>query len=71
MIHFAMNLFSIEDPKRIIKIGDSRIDIEEGKNANCLYSIGVTTGAQTKSQLQEAAPDYIIDNLKELINIIK
>lgn len=71
MIHFAMNLFSIEDPKRIIKIGDSQIDIEEGKNANCLYSIGVTTGAQTRSQLQEAAPDYIFDNLKELINIIK
>jgi phosphonatase-like hydrolase len=71
MIHFAMNLFSLQDPKSIIKIGDSKIDIEEGKNANCLYSIGVTTGAQTKSQLQEAAPDYIIDNLKELFNIIK
>jgi phosphonatase-like hydrolase len=71
MIQFAMNLFSIEDPKRIVKVGDSKIDIEEGKNANCLYSIGITTGAQTKEQLQDATPDYIIDDLSELFDILK
>ncbi len=71
MIQFAMNLFSIEDPKRIVKVGDSKIDIEEGKNANCLYSIGITTGAQTKEQLQDATPDYIIDDLSELFEILK
>lgn len=71
MITYAMNLFSIDDAKRIVKVGDSKIDIEEGKNANCLYSIGVTTGAQTKAQLQEASPDYIIDNLEDLFGILK
>jgi len=71
MITYAMNLFSIDDAKRIVKVGDSKIDIEEGKNANCLYSIGVTTGAQTKSQLLEARPDYIIDNLEDLFGILK
>lgn len=71
MIQFAMNLFSIEDAQKIIKIGDSKIDIEEGKNAGCLYSIGITTGAQTKAQLLEAAPDYIIDSLADLLEILK
>jgi phosphonatase-like hydrolase len=71
MIQLAMNLFSMEDAGKIVKIGDSKIDIEEGKNAKCLYSIGVTTGAQTKLQLQEAAPDFIIDNLNELFSILK
>ena len=71
MIHFAMNLFSIDDPKKVVKVGDSRIDIEEGKNANCLFSIGVTTGAQTKTQLQDASPDYIIDDLTDLFDILK
>jgi phosphoglycolate phosphatase-like HAD superfamily hydrolase len=70
MIHFAMNLFSINDPKEVVKIGDSKIDIEEGQNAHCLYSIGITTGAQTKAQLAEAKPDQIIDNLNELISFL-
>jgi len=71
MIHFAMNIFSINDPKSVVKIGDSKIDIEEGQNAHCLYSIGITTGAQTKAQLLEANPDTIIDNLDELTSFLK
>jgi phosphonatase-like hydrolase len=71
MIHYAMKLFSIKDPKEVVKIGDSKIDIEEGQNAHCLYSIGITTGAQTKAQLMEANPDNIIDNLDELISFLK
>jgi phosphonatase-like hydrolase len=70
MIQFAMNVFAISDPKEVVKIGDSKIDIEEGKNAHCLYSIGITTGAQTKSQLAEANPDAILDNLNELSNFL-
>jgi len=70
MITYAMNLFSINDSKKVIKVGDSKIDIEEGKNANCLYNIGVTTGAQTREQLLEANPDYIIDDLNDLITLL-
>jgi len=70
MIHFAMKSFSLEDPKQVIKVGDSKIDIEEGKNANCLFSIGITTGAQTKTQLLEASPDFIIDELSEIQRIV-
>lgn len=71
MIHLAMNLFEIENSKNVIKIGDSQIDIEEGKNANCLLNIGVTTGAQNKAQLLQANPDYIINDLKELFTLLK
>jgi len=70
MITYAMNLFSIENPKLVIKVGDSKIDIEEGQNANCIYSIGVTTGAHTSTQLAEANPDFIINSLAELFPII-
>jgi phosphonatase-like hydrolase len=69
MIQFAAKEFSI-DPSEIIKIGDSIIDIQEGKNAGCALSIGITTGAHTAEQLQSANPDYIIDNLLELLPII-
>lgn len=66
MIQLAMNKFNIENPKSVIKVGDSIIDIEEGKNANCGLTIGITTGAHTQQQLLSANPDFIINNLIEL-----
>jgi phosphonatase-like hydrolase len=70
MILFAMQALNINDPKTVIKVGDSTIDIEEGRNANCLYNIGVTTGAHTKDELEKASPDYIFDNIYDLKSII-
>ena len=69
MIIFAADKFKIS-PTEAIKVGDSAIDIEEGKNANCALSIGITTGAHTLDQLRAANPDYVIDNLIELLPII-
>lgn len=70
MILLAMEKLGVQDASQVIKIGDSGIDIEEGKNAHCGLNIGITTGAQTKEQLQQANPDYIIDRLDEIISII-
>lgn len=70
MILFAKNALKISNSNKIVKIGDSCIDIEEGKNASCMYSIGITTGAQTRVQLMSAKPDYIIDDLESLIEIL-
>lgn len=71
MIEKMMQQAGITDPKKIIKLGDTEVDISEGKNAGCLYSIGVTTGAFTRKQLEPYEPDFIIDNLDELIGIIE
>lgn len=70
MIVYAMNHFGISDASTVVKVGDSAIDIEEGKNASCIFNIGVTTGAQTKEQLEKAVPTHIINNLKELLAIV-
>jgi phosphonatase-like hydrolase len=70
MIHKAMQLFGIKDASKVLKAGDSAIDIEEGKNAKCGITIGVLSGAQTRSQLEEAKPDYILDSLASLYNIM-
>lgn len=70
MIDFAMKYFNITDPAMVAKIGDSIIDIEEGKNANCGLILGITTGAHTADQLSSAYPDAVIDNLLELGNFI-
>ncbi len=70
MIDLAMDIYGIQDSKSVVKVGDSIIDIEEGQNAGCGLSIGITTGAHTFQQLQSSNPDYIINNLIELVPII-
>ena len=70
MILLAMKQFGIKDAHEVVKVGDSIIDIEEGRNAGCILSIGITTGAHTMEQLQTIKPDYIIDNLLELLPLV-
>ncbi|MFO7825276.1 MAG: phosphonatase-like hydrolase [Cyclobacterium sp.] len=70
MIHFAMEKLAITEASSVMKIGDSAIDILEGKNAGCRLNIGITSGAQTREQLEQAEPDAIIDRLEELFQWI-
>jgi phosphonatase-like hydrolase len=71
MIKLAMEIYNIQNPKEVVKIGDSIIDIEEGQNAGCGLSIGITTGAHNYQQLQSASPDYIINDLMQLVPILE
>ena len=70
MILKAMEYFEIMDASKVLKAGDSIIDIEEGKNANCGITVGVTTGAHTRQQLESAHPTYVVDQLIELKSIL-
>jgi phosphonatase-like hydrolase len=71
MIQKMMRAAGIGDAKQVIKIGDTEVDVNEGRNAGCLYSIGVTTGAFTREALEPYHPDFIMDDLIELIEIIE
>jgi phosphonatase-like hydrolase len=71
MIQLAMFKTGLSDPQEVIKIGDSTVDIEEGQNAKCRFSIGITGGAQTRDQLLLQRPDFVIDQLTELISIVE
>ena len=71
MIQKMMKEAGIEDAKKVVKLGDTEVDVNEGKNAGCLYTIGVTTGAFTREQLEPYEPSFIIDDLKELIDILE
>ncbi|MEN9349130.1 MAG: hypothetical protein RL372_108 [Bacteroidota bacterium] len=70
MIEFAIRHFNIQDPATVVKVGDSAIDIEEGKNAGCGKTFGVTTGAQTKEQIAVAHPTAVLDDLLEIMDKI-
>jgi phosphonatase-like hydrolase len=71
MIFMAMELMGINDAGTVAKIGDSAIDVEEGKNAACGLTVGITTGAHTRQQLAAANPDYIIDRLSDLLPLVR
>lgn len=71
MIIKAMKLFKIKHSKHVLKAGDSIVDIEEGKNANCGITVGVLSGAQTKDQLETANCDFILNSLAELNQVLQ
>lgn len=70
MIHLAMKKSGVSDATYVMKVGDSKIDIEEGHSAKCGYSIGITTGAQTEQELLEANPSFVVNSLEEILQHI-
>lgn len=70
MIYKIMEANGITNSKEVIKVGDTEVDVNEGRNARCLWSIAVTTGAYKREALLPHRPDYIIDSLDELITLI-
>ncbi|WP_079244021.1 HAD-IA family hydrolase [Chryseobacterium indologenes] len=70
MIQLAMKKFNITEASKVLKAGDSVIDIEEGKNAGCGLTVAVLSGAQTQSALEKASPDYILNTISEAEGIL-
>ena len=69
MIHDVMQRLGIIDGLAVVKIGDTVVDVQEGKNAGA-WTVAVLTGSQTESQLMAAAPDYILSSIRELRTLI-
>ena len=70
MIQSLMQQLNIENVNAVAKVGDTEIDIKEGRNAGCSLVVAVTTGAYTKEELLKYHPDFIIDSLRELLPLI-
>lgn len=57
------------DCKDALVIGDATYDLLMGKGAGCEVC-GVTWGNQGREKLMEVKPDYLIDHIEELLNIV-
>jgi phosphonatase-like hydrolase len=66
MILKAMELLNIDDPKYVVKIGDTPSDLKAGKAAKCLLSLAVTNGSHSREQLMQYDNDGLLDNLAQL-----
>lgn len=54
----------------VIIIGDSKEELEMGKHIG-IKTVAITNGFSTASQLKRGNPDYLIDNLKQLITFVE
>lgn len=66
MIRELMQRAGIDDPQRVAKVGDTTVDIEEGRNAGCRFIVAVTTGAASAEELERMNPTHIISGLHEI-----
>jgi phosphonatase-like hydrolase len=71
MIKVLMQDLYIVSPEQVVKVGDTEVDVEEGRNAGCGIVVSVTTGAYTREQLLPYRPDFVIDDLQELLPIVE
>lgn len=70
MIKRIMAELKITDPMEVAKVGDTEVDVNEGLNSGCKYTIGITTGAFTHAELLPYHPTHIIDDIAEVLEII-
>ncbi len=70
MIEELMKKAGVKNSQSVVKVGDTEVDVHEGKNAHCRFSVGITTGAFTREELEPHYPSFIIDDLRELLPII-
>lgn len=65
MIHDMMAEFRVVDPRRVVKVGDTMVDIAEGKNAR-VWTVAVLSGTQSEDELKSAKPDFMIARVHDL-----
>jgi len=66
MINSLLEEFNIISTNNIAKIGDTKNDMLEGKNANCGLTIGVLSGYDTKENLLNSGADVVINKITDL-----
>jgi len=70
MIEQLMYRAGIDDPLLVAKVGDTAVDVEEGKNVGGSYNIAITTGAYKTAELENSRPTHIVNSLMEIPSII-
>lgn len=67
LLHICEQLHSL--PVNTMMVGDSELDIECGKNAGS-KTCGVTYGYRSKEFIQSLEPNFVIDEIKELLTLL-
>ena len=66
MIRHLMALLGVANPKHVAKVGDTLVDLEEGRNAGCGLVVGVTTGTFSRKQLEKFPSAVVVDSIVDV-----
>jgi phosphonatase-like hydrolase len=70
MIHYLMRQTGVTDPAAVVKVGDTPVDIEEGRNAGVGLVLAVTNGAYAAEELAPCQPDHLVADLREALTCL-
>jgi phosphoglycolate phosphatase-like HAD superfamily hydrolase len=70
MINDMISKLSIAGSREFLKVGDTEVDILEGKNAGVITAI-LLSGTQSRESLEKSKPDYFLNELLEIKEIVK
>jgi phosphonatase-like hydrolase len=70
LLHEAMRRCDVSDVHGVAKVGDTPADLAEGEAAHCGWNIGATYGTHSREQLAEHPHTALIDDLRELPDIL-
>jgi len=65
LIHHAMELTGVDDVRRVLAAGDTIVDLQAACNAGAI-TVGVTTGALGRAELERHPHDYVLDGVVEI-----
>jgi FAD dependent oxidoreductase TIGR03364/phosphonatase-like hydrolase len=70
MIHLLMERLGISDARRVAKVGDTCIDLEEGHRAGCGLVIGVSSGTCTRAQLEAIPHSQVVASIVDVPELV-
>lgn len=68
ILNRIMRKFSLE-PKQVLYVGDMVIDVQAGRRAK-VRTIAVTTGSNTKQEIEKEKPGKVIRKITELLKLL-
>lgn len=66
MIRELMRRLGVTQAGRVVKVGDTPADLEEGKNAGCGTIVGVTSGTHSPEELARFPHTHLIESIRDL-----
>lgn len=70
MIFKAMKETGVLDPKKVVKVGDTISDLQQGRAAACGLIVAITSGAFSEEDLKTEHPHHVIGEISELLPLM-
>jgi phosphonatase-like hydrolase len=70
MIQTLMARFGVVDARRVAKVGDTPVDLQEGESAGCGLIVGVTGGTHTRQELEPFPHTNLIETIADFPGLL-